>query len=459
MKLTEGRVSRTLWRYALPILGANILQTLYSIADMVVVGRMVGSAGLAAVSNAAMLSFIIGSICSGITAGGSVLVAQYKGAEDGRGQAETIGTLFILSAAAAAAVTLLALIGYPQIFKWMSVPEEAMGYAQDYMQMIALGTVFVFGYNAVCSVMRGLGDSKSPLLFVAIATAVNILLDILLVGPLDMGTRGAGLATVAAQAVSFAAAVPYMKRRDFPFDFRRRSFKIRWDKGKTILRIGLPTAVQMSAVNLSYLIVTAMLNVYGVTVAAAAGAGLKINTYAALPCWAVGQAVTTMVGQSMGAGNGARARRTVWTGVWLSEAVSLIMVAAVQIFAREILSLFGLDSAGIEEGVRYLRICCSVNFAAYAAMYIFDAFATGVGASLFAMANALLQAVVIRLSLSWLLGTVLSFGHLGIYYSEALSPIVPCIAGLIFLRTGCWNRTLIPSGGNPEFDKGPLGEI
>ncbi|WP_050698424.1 MATE family efflux transporter [Anaeromassilibacillus senegalensis] len=438
--LTNGSVPKQLLKFAFPIFIANLLQSCYSMVDMVVVGQFVGKAGLAAVSNAAMIGFIIQSVCTGVTMGGTVLIAQYKGAHDAQGQRQAIGTLFSVSTIAAALVTLISLLSYRAVFQWMRVPAGAMQLAEEYMQVICWGTLFVFGYNAVCSIMRGLGDSQSPLLFVAIATGINIALDLLLVGPLRMGTRGAALATIVSQGASFVISLFYLKKRAVLSDFTAQDLWIRGPICRMLLKIGLPSAIQIAVLNLSYLLVTGMLNEYGVAVAAASGIGLKVNTFAAMPCWAVGQAVTTMAGQNMGACQTSRAAKTAKTGLWISLGASFITMLLVQAFVGPIIELFNSDPEVVQEGIQYLRICCSLNSLLYAAMYTFDSFATGVGDSLFAMCNALLHSVVMRLLLSWLLGSVLGYGFIGIYWGEMLSPILSFFAGLAYFAGGRWQR-------------------
>ena len=181
--LLTGSVPKKLIRFAFPLFLANLLQALYNVVDMLVVGKMVGETGLAAISNASMLCFIINSLCIGLTMGGSVLVAQYKGAGDQKGQRDTIGMLFLLSLAASVVVTMLGLAVYEPLFRALDVPAEAYPDACGYMEIICWGTVFVFGYNTVCSILKGLGDSKTPLFFVGVATILNVLLDVLLVSP------------------------------------------------------------------------------------------------------------------------------------------------------------------------------------------------------------------------------------------------------------------------------------
>ena len=254
--LTTGNVSKKLIKFAVPLLLANLLQSFYSIVDMLVVGRFVGETGLAAISNASMISFIINSICIGVTMGGTVLVAQYKGADDEEGQRETVGTLFSLSFFASLLVTVSGLLVYRPLFQILRVPAGSMQDACDYMRIICCGTVFVFGYNAVCSVMKGLGDSKSSLYFIAAAAVVNILLDLLLVGPFGMGTAGAAYATVFSQGISLAISICCLRRKTFIFPFRLKNFAVQPEKMAAVLKVGLPTAVQMAVVNISYLMIT-----------------------------------------------------------------------------------------------------------------------------------------------------------------------------------------------------------
>ena len=450
--LTTGSVPKKLIAFALPLLLANLLQSFYSIVDMLVVGRIVGKTGLAAISNASMVSFIINSICIGVTMGGTVLIAQFKGADDVKGQSETVGTLFSLTLTASGVVTAAALLGYKPLFGLLSIPSDAMGDACEYMEVICRGTVFVFGYNGVCSIMKGFGDSKSPLYFVGIAAIVNIVLDLLLVGPFGMGAKGAAYATIFSQGISFAAAMIHLKRRSFIFDFKPEHFVVKKDKLAMILKVGLPTAVQMVVVNISYLLITGMLNQFGVAVAAASGVGLKINTFAGMPCWAVGQAVTAMAGQNMGANNRERVRETTNTGLCLNLAITAVAVLFVQIFAGPIIRLFDPVSPEVtRDGILYLRICCGLNSLIYGAMYTFDSFAIGVGSANVAMVNARLDAVVVRLPVSWLLAFPLSFGFPGVYLGQALSPILPAVAGGLYFKSRIWERgNLIRRKGTEE---------
>lgn len=437
---TTGNIIAQMVRFGLPLLAANLLQQLYSIVDMVIVGRFVGSAGLSAVSSCAQFSFVMNAVCMGVSMGGTVLVAQCRGAGDMVGQSRTAGTLFFLSFIGSGIITAMGLACYRPVLSLLQVPPEAERYAYDYMRIICAGSVFVFGYNAVCAVLRGAGDSKSPFYFVTLATVVNIGLDLLLTGYCEMGTAGAALATIASQAASFAATFICLYLRRGQFIFRKKDWLPDWQKAWLIIRIGLPSAVQMAVVNLSYLVVTGLLNGYGVAVSAAAGIGLKINTFAAMPCWAVGSAVTTMTGQNIGAENFSRAKQVCMAGIRLSVGFSAITTVLFQVFAPQIIRLFDTNAAVVAEGVRYLRICCSVNFIAYACMYQFDSFATGAGDARFAMLNAVLQAVLMRVVFSWVAGVFFGLGPAAIYWCEMISPVLPAVLGAVYLRRESWKK-------------------
>ena len=440
--LLTGSVPKKLASFAFPLLSANLLQSFYNVVDMLVVGQIVGDTGLAAIGNASKLCYIINSICIGMTMGGAVLIAQYKGADDKRGQAESFQMLALLSLVSSLLVTVVSLATYQPLFKMVNVPADAYPEACNYMKIFCCGTVFVFGYNAVCYVLKGLGDSKSPLYFVGVATIINIILDIVLVGPLGIGTAGAAYATITAQGISFVISLFYLKRhRIFLSMEDHRKFTLQWDKLIAIVKVGLPTAIQMVVVNTAYLLVTGMLNQFGTAVSAGSNVGLQINTFAGMPCWAIGQAVTAMVGQCMGAGQIDRARKVVKISLVMNVAVTFVVVISVQLFAEPLILLFGsTNPEAVNDGVYYLRVCCSINSLIYAIMYTLDSFAIGVGAANVAMINALLDAVIVRLIMSWFLAFSLNMGFIGIYYGQALSPILPAIVGLLYFINRKWER-------------------
>ena len=226
-------------------------------------------------------------------------------------------------------------------------------------------------------------------------------------------------------------SVVHLKKKNFIFDFRPSHFTMKRDKAAAILKVGLPTAIQMAVVNISYLLITGMLNNFGVPVAAASGVGLKVNTLAGMPCWAIGQAVTAMVGQNMGAQKIERVKKITRAGLGLNLSITLIVVILVQIFAKPVIMLFDPVSTDvIEDGILYLRICCGANSLIYAVMYTFDSF-------------ALLDAVIVRLPVSWLLAFAAGIGFPGVYIGQAVSPFIPAVVGWFYFKSRGWeNRGL-----------------
>ena len=241
---------------------------------MAVVGWFANAAGISAVSVGSQVMQIVTSLVSGLTMGGTILIANYFGAGRREDTARTVSTMLTLFSLAAVAFTvMMALCAHP-ILKALKTPEEAYGQAYQYVIICTCGIVFIFGYNAVSAIMRGLGDSRSPLLFVSVACISNIVLDLALVGGLSMGAAGAALATAASQGISLVLAVAYLRRRDFLFDFKLKSFRLYGDKARALLRLGFPISLQECTVNLSFLIIAAIVNTLGVVPSAAVGLSL-----------------------------------------------------------------------------------------------------------------------------------------------------------------------------------------
>lgn len=453
--MTTGGVPGHLMRFALPLLLGNLLQAAYAMTDMAVVGHFVGETGLAAIANASLFSFILNAAGVGITMGGTVLIAQYKGAGDRQGQRRVIRALLRTTTLAAGLVTLASLAVCQSVFRLLSVPSEALDDACAYTYIISGGTLFIFGYNAACSLLRGLGDAWRPLAFVALAAAFNVGLDLALVGPLGLGTSGAAWATVAAQALALIPAVLHLRRHAL---FRRETSAPSGADGlppygsacTAILRIGIPFTLQMLVINTAYLLIAGLLNRYGVVIAAASGIGLKICTFAVMPCWAVGHALIVVVGQNMGAGNPRRTAEAVRAAAGLNVALTGLTVLLLNLFAERVVGLFSPDAAVIREGVFYVRICCSAGTIVYAVMYTYNSFLTGIGAAGLALFNALLDGSFIRLPLAWLLAEGVGFGFTGIYTAQALSSLIPALVGSVWFYCGPWRTTRLIDAGKAD---------
>ena len=438
LNLTGGAVFPLLIRFAIPLFFSNLLQACYNVADMVIVGRFVGSAGVAAVSNASTLCFIVTSIGIGLAAGGTVLAAKFRGAGNMQAEHNVVGTLFTIMALAALPVSFCSYTLSRQLFSRLAVPPEALDQACEYMKIQSFGTIFVFGYNAVGALLRGFGDSRRPLFFISIATVINIVLDLLFVGIMKMGTAGAAQATVTAQGSALLIALFFLKKQGFFAGYRPQNFLPDPIQTVGILKVGIPSMLQLVVINIAFLLVGGMFNQYGVTAAAAAGIGLKISTLAGMPCWAVGQAVTAMTAQNLGAGKIARTAAAIRKGILLSLVTTGSTILIIQFFAESIIGYFDSDPEVIRSGVLYLRIFSSWSGLAYAVMYTCNAFATGTGAPSLAMFNAILEALLLRLPLCWFFGTHLEMGFTGICWGMALSTLPPAVIGAAYCREGKW---------------------
>ena len=319
-RLTEGPVGRALLRFALPFLLASFLQALYGAADLFVVGRFTGSAAVSAVAIGSQVMQTITGIILGVSMGGTVLIAHSVGAKDAQGAARAVGTVTVLFGLLAAALTPVMLLCARPAAALMETPAEAMDAAVRYLYICACGIPFIIGYNAVSGIFRGMGDSKTPVLFIALACAINIAADFILTGALDMGAGGAAIATVTAQGISFFASLLYMKKRGLGFPFGRKDIALDRAAAGSILKVGLPLAMQDALVNVSFLVITAIINTLGVVASAAVGVVERIIGFAMLPPGSFASAVATVTAQNMGAGKPERAprpvvRRWVFAGV------------------------------------------------------------------------------------------------------------------------------------------------
>lgn len=394
MDFLGGGPAANLARFALPALGANLLQSADQVVDMLVVGAFVGERGLAALANATMVGFVANSLSLGLAVGATVLVSRRLGAGEKDGAARAEGAALLVAIALSAAVALpCALLAAP-LYAALGVPADALAGAVAYTRVWAAGLPGAFLLAAAGAVMRAYGDARTPMWLAVAVAAVNCAGGVALVPALGV----AGTAWSSTAASSLAAA---------------------------------PAAFQQVVVNLSYLAITSMTNAFGTAVVAGAGAATKANTLAGMPVWSAGQAVSAAAARCEGAGDRRRALAYARAGLAVSVGATAAVVLLVQALAPQLVALFADDPEAVAAGVLYLRACCSANSLAYAAMYALDSFAQATRAPRLAVVNALLDAVVVRVGLAVLLVPVL--GYPGILAAQALSPVLPCAVGAAYL--------------------------
>lgn len=326
--LTEGKLAPALLRFAVPFLISNFLQALYGAVDLFVVGQFSTSASVSAVAIGSQVMQTVTWIILGISMGGTVLIGQKIGEKNEEGAAEAVGCVAVLFGLMALVLTPLMLIAVNGAVALMKTPPEAVSAARSYIFICSCGLPFITGYNGVSGIFRGIGDSRTPVIFIGLACIVNVIGDFLFTGWMGMGAAGAAFATVIAQAVSFLAALAYMYKKGFSFPFGRRHLRLRRKPAAAILKVGFPLALQDALVNVSFLIITTIINTMGLTASAAVGVVEKIISFAMLPPSAIASAVTTVTAQNIGAKKPERAKRALWYGIGFS----LIFGIAVCIF-------------------------------------------------------------------------------------------------------------------------------
>lgn len=427
--------------FTLPFMASNALQVLYSTIDMVIVGKYVGTPGLSAVSQSSQILSFATMVCLGFSNAGQVLISQALGAGKRKEINEIIGTLFGLILGMGLLLSCVILLARPWIMSVMNIPAESWDMAADYMIICGGGLVFTAGYNMVSAALRGMGDSRRPFLFIGIASAVNLILDILFTGIMGFGVAGAAWATIIGQAVSFLFSIYYLYRnRDaFGFDFKRKSFIPRKKYGKMIAELGTPMAVQSGCINLSMLFVNAMVNNVGVVASATFGVGVRIDDIVNKISQGLQFAAMPMISQNIAAGERRRARQVVWF-VWLFAFVLMVLFMTVYfVSGRQLFMLFSDDTKVHDMSATFIRAILWM-FPAMSVMRGSNAFIQGIGNAKLSMVLALLDGVVLRIGLSWLFGIVLDWGFYGFVLGYGLAPYGCAVPGMIYFLSGVWQH-------------------
>lgn len=454
--LTEGSIARNLLTFAAPFLLSNFLQAMYNMADMLIVGQYCGMVGTSAVGIGGQITNTLLHIISGLAVGGTVLIAQYTGAKQEKAVKRTVGTLFSLYAIAGVVMTAVMMLATPWLLRLLQTPAESYADAYAYLQICNSGIIFVFGYNAVSAVLRGMGNSRHPLIFVAISAATNVVLDILFVGHFGMGPAGAAWATIISQALSLTISIIFLRRRQFLFDFHPRSFKIDKTLVKKVISIGLPSSIQGSLVSSSFMFLTGIANsVAGLIGSTAVSTAAKVNSIAILPGLAMQASVSSVGGQNLGAGKPDRAKKTMWTGAAIAVLISTVMLVLVQLFSQNIVQLFVGQSDGIpaelrdeciEQSALYLRRI-SLEYPTTGLFFSMTGLMIGAGRTLFCLLNGALSAILVRIPIAWLLGKVLETGMGGLAFTNPITNVFALIVVFLYYKTGRWatNRVISPS--------------
>lgn len=438
---TKGTIPKQLLLFTLPFMASNALQVLYSTVDMIVVGRYVGTAGLSAVSQSSQILNFATMVCLGFANAGQVLVSQALGAGKKKEQNDIIGTLFGVILAIGILLSAVILSLWRPVLSWINIPAESHDMAKDYLIVCGAGLIFTAGYNMVSAVLRGMGDSKRPFLFIGIATAVNLVLDLLFTGAWGFGVAGAAYATVIGQAVSFLFSIFYLYKRKeaFGFDFKLKSFRPNRRYTGMIFSLGTPMAIQSGCINLSMLYVNALINQVGVVASAAFGVGVRIDDIFNKVSQGLQYAAMPMISQNIAAGEQKRVAKVVhWT--WLFSAAFTLLIFAVYLcFGRQLFALFSDDTAVQDMAGTFIAAILWM-FPALAIMRGSGAFIQGIGNVKLGMVLSLLDGVILRIGLSYLCGIALGWGFYGFVLGYGLAAYGCAIPGAVYFLMGRWKR-------------------
>lgn len=442
-RLSEESTALKLLRLSIPLLLSGFLQSLYGIADMVVVGHNMKSVGLSAVSMGSQVMQVVTAFAIGLSTGGSVLVSQNIKREDDEGMKTLLGTLFAISAMVAVAISVLLGVFRNQVLVLFDTPENALNEAGRYLAICSAGILLIFAYNIINAVLRGMGNTKFTFYMTLVSVVLNLVLDIVFVLSFGMGAAGAALATVISQGVAAFGVLAYMLSKNSPWMPRKISyFKPDGNCTKMLLRVGVPAGAQPMVVFLSMLIVAGMVNSYGITVSAAYGACMKVDSLSILPRQAVAQAAAVLVGQNFSLGNHRRIKETICWAAAISFGICCVIGLVVRLSAPWLVGFFDNDPAVVEEGVKYLRIMCW-GYPITGLLGAFNSLTIGIGFTAFALVNSFLDSIIARVLLCDLLGSAI--GLEGIYLGLVLAPIFAVAFGGGYFFFGRWKHRKVLS--------------
>lgn len=439
--LTQGNILSLFLLFSLPLFVANALQAAYNIVDMVIVGRFIGSAGMSAVSIGGDILHLATFIAMGFSSAGQVIIARHVGCGDRKQMSDTIGTMFTFLLGLSLIMAILCLGFRSQILKVLNTPEESYAFALDYFTVCMVGLFFIYGYNIVSAILRGMGDSKRPFMFVAIAAILNTVLDYVFIADFGMEVYGAALATVIGQGVSFVFSLAYLIRRreSFGFDFRIKSFAIKGSALKPLVSLGVPMAIQSAAISFSKIVLLAWINLEGVVYSALAGMYNKINMVIGVVGNSFTYAGSSMVGQNLGAKKYDRVPKILFVDLSCGLVISVLFCTVVVLFPNAIFGLFTKETSIIAVA-SILTGPIILNFLGNATRNASFALINGSGNSKLNFAVALLDGLVLRMGLAAILCFGVGMGSLGCWYGDVISGFMPFAIGLTFFLGKKWMK-------------------
>ena len=435
--LTEGKVWKVIVRFALPLLVGNLLQQFYNITDGIIVGQFLGKEALAAVSASFFIYYFIISLVIGVGSGTTVVISQLFGAKQYQKVQLAFSSFFIFMLVGGIILSIAGIIFAEPVFRLTNTPEEVIPQAVAYFRIYIGGTFLFVTFNSIISILRGVGESVRPMLFILITTVLNIAFDLLFILVFKWGIEGAARATVVSQGIGMCIALAYVNNTHPLLSIKKQDMLFDWKLFKESLKIGLPTSVQQCAIALGLIALLGIVNSFGTNTLTAYGAAGKIDTIITQAILTLSGALAAFCGQNIGAGRLDRVKKGVRFTMYTNIALGLLTFAAVYLFGNEMMRIFTKDIDVVAIGKEYLLIIGGF-FIVHGALNVYNGALRGAGDTLFPMITSLICLWLIRIPLAYYLSSWL--GRNGIWWAIGISITIGLIVTFVYYKMGFWKR-------------------
>ncbi len=438
--LSVGKESKLILQFATPMLLGNVFQQLYNIVDSIVIGRFIGKEALAAVGASFPILFAVISLVIGFATGATIIVAQYFGAKQMGKVKRTIDTFYIVMFFASIVFSALGILFSDDIFRLIQLPEDVLPYASLYLKIYFSGLVFFFGFNGTSAILRGLGDSKTPLYFLIVSTFANIFFDILFVVVFKWGIAGVAIGTIMSQGGAFITAIIYLNKYHKVVKFSLKGMVFDRDIFRKSIRIGIPSGLQQSFVALGLIALIWIVNLFGTDTIAAYSVAMRIDSLAMMAAMNFSSALATFVGQNLGANKPERVRSGLIATLKMTTVISITITIIAISFSKQLMGIFTTDVNVIAIGSRYLIIVSSF-YVMFSTLFVVCSVMRGAGDTLVPMFITLLALWVVRIPAAYFLSRY--FGTDGIWWSTPMGWFVGMTFSFIYYKTGRWKRKAV----------------
>ena len=435
--LTEGKVWKVIVRFAVPLLVGNLLQQFYNITDSIIVGQFLGKEALAAVSASFFIYYFIISLVIGVGSGTTVVISQLFGAKQYQKVQLAFSSFFIFMLVGGIILSIAGIIFAEPVFRLTNTPEEVIPQAVAYFRIYIGGTFLFVNFNSIISILRGVGESVRPMLFILITTVLNIAFDLLFILVFKWGIEGAARATVVSQGIGMCIALAYVNNTHPLLSIKKQDMLFDWKLFKESLKIGLPTSVQQCAIALGLIALLGIVNSFGTNTLTAYGAAGKIDTIITQAILTLSGALAAFCGQNIGAGRLDRVKKGVQFTMYTNIALGLLTFAAVYLFGNEMMRIFTKDIDVVAIGKEYLLIIGGF-FIVHGALNVYNGALRGAGDTLFPMITSLVCLWLIRIPLAYYLSSWL--GRNGIWWAIGISITIGLIVTFVYYKIGFWKR-------------------